>query len=114
MTNWLEENQRYLMSAIARLQVLLQCQSEPFPEHSMEPLLPESALLPPSALEKLCHIFRLSSFERDVLLLCAGMEFDSNWGYLCAQAQSQQQLNSPMNYPTFSLALTDTEIKGWV
>ena len=39
---------------------------------------------PPSTLEHLCNTFGLSGFERDVLLLCAGMEIDRNWSALCA------------------------------
>ncbi|MBH8566969.1 ATP-binding protein [Nostoc sp. CENA67] len=63
----------------------------------------------PPALEQLCQIFGLSSFEREILLLCAGMEFDRNWGTLCAEAQNQPQ----WNYPTFSLALSVSSSRHW-
>src|SRR5271166_511654 len=32
----------------------------------------------PSAIERLCSIFRLTKFERDLLLICAGVEMDSD------------------------------------
>jgi hypothetical protein len=63
----------------------------------------------PPALEQLCQIFGLSSFERDIVLLCAGMEFDRDWGRLCAEAQGQPQ----WNYPTFSLALSVCQSPYW-
>jgi hypothetical protein len=63
----------------------------------------------PPALEQLCQIFGLSSFEREIVLLCAGMEFDRHWGRLCAEAQGQPQ----WHYPTFSLALSISPSPYW-
>ena len=54
-----------------------------------------------SALEQLCYIFNLSSFERDIILLCAGMEINSHWRDLLAKINKNPQLN----YPSFNLAL---------
>ncbi|HYG31111.1 MAG TPA: ATP-binding protein [Allosphingosinicella sp.] len=51
-----------------------------------------------SPLALLCATFDLTPFERDVLLLCAGVELDSE----CAGLVSRLQDGSP---PTFSLAL---------
>jgi ATP-dependent 26S proteasome regulatory subunit len=62
-----------------------------------------------SALGQLCIIFGLSSFERDILVLCAGMELDANLPLLCAEAQSDPQ----RPYPTFSLALAMFATKHW-
>lgn len=58
-----------------------------------------------SALEQLCDIFRLSTFERDVLLLCVGMELDNSFGSSCAALHD----NPNQNYPTFKLALDTLE-----
>jgi SpoVK/Ycf46/Vps4 family AAA+-type ATPase len=63
----------------------------------------------PPALLHLCQTFHLSPFERDIVLLCAGMEFDSAWGALCAAAQGDQQ----RPYPTFSLALATLRSPHW-
>src|SRR5207302_1606437 len=63
----------------------------------------------PSALETLCAAFRLSPFERDVLLLCAGMELDSGFSAQCAAAQG----DSRRTYPTFSLALAALPAAHW-
>jgi ATPase family associated with various cellular activities (AAA) len=55
----------------------------------------------PAALDALCASFGLSPFEKSVLLLCAGIEFDSGFASLCAAAHG----DPARNYPTFSLAL---------
>jgi hypothetical protein len=63
----------------------------------------------PSALETLCTTFGLSPFERDVLLLCAGVELDSTFSRLCAAAQGD-----PLRtYPTFSLAMAVLPNPHW-
>jgi hypothetical protein len=68
-----------------------------------------NALPAPSALDTLCAAFRLSPFERDVLLLCAGMELDSTFSAQCAAAQG----DSRRTYPTFSLALATLPEAHW-
>jgi hypothetical protein len=64
---------------------------------------------PPVALETLCATFSLSSFERNLLLLCAGMELDSAFAPLCAAAQGQAN----RAFPTFSLALAALPDPHW-
>jgi ATPase family associated with various cellular activities (AAA) len=51
----------------------------------------------------------LSTFERNVLLLCVGMELDTRIAGLCARAQDDP--NKP--YPTFALALVLFEDPSW-
>lgn len=54
-----------------------------------------------STLDCITRFFGLSTFERDVLVLCAGAELESRFGVACAEAQKDSRLESP----TFSLAL---------
>jgi hypothetical protein len=63
---------------------------------------------PPPALLMLTQRFGLTDFERDLLLLCAAMEFDPSLAALCAQAQG-----SGLNYPTFALALAAFAEPSW-
>ena len=63
----------------------------------------------PAALDALCASFGLSRFERDLLLLCAGIELDSTVAPLCAAAQGDPS----RNYPTFSLALAALPDAHW-
>src|SRR5438105_2987973 len=81
----------------------------------------------PSSLTKLCAAFDLSPFERDVLLLCAGMELDGSFVSLCAAAQGRSleqrdgDVVAPLAgarytgtpYPTFSLALAALAGAHW-
>jgi len=108
---WHKANQRYLMAALAVVREAL----EHHVAHVQEKVLAEEqenagqqtlreaahAMPAPSALDTLCAAFALSSFERDVLLLCAGMELDARFASLCATAQGDPR----RAYPTFSLAL---------
>ncbi len=63
----------------------------------------------PTALDGLCAVFRLSPFERDLLLLCAGVELDAEFGRLCGTAQGDPLRLSP----TFSLALAALPDAHW-
>ena len=49
-----------------------------------------SAMSPAPALETLCSALELSSFERKVLLMCAGVEMDSSLTALYARAATRQ------------------------
>ena len=99
--NWQEENQKYLMGAIARVQGALELMINQTPGQVKLPTLPPSQFSQPTALETVCKSFQLSPFERDLLVLCAAVEFDAQFAGLCAQAQHNEQ----KIYPTFSLAL---------
>ena len=119
---WHEINHRYLMQEIARIRHALVQRSELmsgeisslvvpdfFPNGYHTPPAEVEPISPPPLIEQICQIFRLSSFERDVLLLCAGMEFDSTWGMLCGEAQGNPELSGP----TFALAFSVLEGGYW-
>jgi hypothetical protein len=65
--------------------------------------------LSPPALEWLARRLGLSAFERDLLLLCVGMELDIRWPQLCAQAQQ----DPARPYPTFALAFALLDEPSW-
>ncbi|WP_204150141.1 ATP-binding protein [Leptolyngbya sp. CCY15150] len=107
---WQRANQHYLFTAIRRVQVLLQCHLAPNDdgskaitecERQLEAIATDWAdLTSPSALEHLCQRFQLSSFERNVVLLCAGVELEPQLKLLCTQAQPDLKHGAP----TFGLA----------
>jgi hypothetical protein len=115
--NWERANQRYLSAALMHVREALQAhiaraQGEAAPASvnalpSLQALAREMEM--PPALEMLCAMFRLSAFERAVLLLCAGVELDSSLAALCAQAQGDPQ----RPYATFSLALAALPDAHW-
>jgi hypothetical protein len=112
-SNWDMANHRYLMTAIAQIRHALKQQiaaEEPFSASLDLDAGDRSAFQDtPPALEQLCRIFKLSALERDIVLLCAGMEIDGYWGDLCADAQGHPQ----RDYPTLSLALTISSTLNW-
>lgn len=102
-----QTSQRDLMSAIAqvrsRLEQYGQSQTAATPADASPPSSATAATADgtqPSALQRLCQVFGLSAFERNIVLLAAGMEFVGQWGKLCAAAHG----NAEWAYPTFGLA----------
>jgi hypothetical protein len=63
----------------------------------------------PPALEGIAEAFGLSGFERDVLLLCAGVELDANVSQACATAQG----DPGRKYASFSLAMAVLPDAHW-
>jgi ATP-dependent 26S proteasome regulatory subunit len=109
---WIEANQQYLHAAIVELQRYLEQQVQgnaPNGEGTQRDLaekpgrrFPEIEMNPPATLQTLCRAFSLTDFERDVLLLCVGMELDSGFAGLVAAIQGESRTANP----TFSLALS--------
>ncbi|WP_257236410.1 hypothetical protein [Nostoc sp. 'Peltigera malacea cyanobiont' DB3992] len=116
--NWDEANYRYLSAALAVVRGILENhtakeQNQPEEnnqEHLQQELQEATAAMPaPSALERICKMFRLSSFERDLLLLCAGMELNGDFAKLCAIVHGDSQ----RAYPTLGLALAALPDVHW-
>ncbi|MBD2072874.1 ATP-binding protein [Phormidium sp. FACHB-592] len=101
MSDWARLNEHYLLAAIAQVASYLQA-----PSTSVT--LPET-IQPPAAIDQLCQMFRLSSFERAIVLLCAGMELQSDFARLLASSSDDPQRANP----TFSLALTHFPQGHW-
>jgi hypothetical protein len=93
---WQTANQRYLAAAlgVVRAAVL-----EEDGASAEEEFRASAAALPaPAALDTLVAGFGLSSFERDLILLCAGPELDSSF---------------PLQAPTFGFALASLPEAHW-
>ena len=104
---WTEANQARLVAEFARLKLLL----SPSPTHQeqMEAAGEVAAMESPPAIDWLCDLFGLSRFEREILLLCAGVELDSTLAALCGEAQGSSQ----RAYATFGLALGALSDPHW-
>jgi ATP-dependent 26S proteasome regulatory subunit len=119
--NWNEANQRYLMAALGVLRDALErhiarSREKQETDHAqvsrgVHQALQEaaSAMPSPPALELLCTMFGLSPFERDLLLLCTGIELDSTFAAVCAEAQG----DPARAFPTLSLALAALPEAHW-
>ncbi len=108
-----ELNRRYLMAEVTRVRATLEnffCNADDVQKVTTGESSPEpSAILRemdlPPALETVCTIFELSRFEKDILLLCAGMELDSAFA---------GAIEKPgYNQPSFSLALAALPEAHW-
>lgn len=110
LQEWQQANQKYLAVSLKTIQNHLEMHvveneshesstgSRPYQSEREE----GSWNLPsPPALEALCAAFSLSSFERELLLLCAGAELQPEIANLCASACS----DSRRAYPTFAMAM---------
>ena len=100
--NWQIVNQRCLMAAIDRLRPALQryaVSQGQMVSTTADGSSSSSDIQSSPAIDRLCQTFQLSSFERDILLFCAGVELDEAFRVLCAQAQP----NLKHGAPTFNL-----------
>jgi AAA+ superfamily predicted ATPase len=118
--SWHDANQQYLVQALKPIRAALTGRDG---ERSIERPAATSrrrrgsrrsaktqpALDSPSALERLCAAFGLSSFERAVLLMCAGVELDAGFADIVAQAHGDPHRTAP----TFGLALAALPEAHW-
>ena len=115
---WLEANQRWLTHALDELGDVLDRHRADRDGSGPDASLPQqraaldalaSSMQAPPALDALCETFRLSRFERDILLLCAGVELDGKFARRCADALGQRHPIAP----TYSLALAALPDAHW-
>ncbi|MDY6897775.1 MAG: ATP-binding protein [Cyanobacteriota bacterium] len=117
--SWNETNQTYILAAVAVIRGAVEkltfknqstdnwLQQQNIREEAL--LLAAKEIPATSALDKLCTIFQLSEFEKNILLLCACMELSSNFHLLCAKVQEEPH----RTYPTFSLAFAAFPDAHW-
>ncbi|RFC36144.1 MAG: ATPase family associated with various cellular activities (AAA) [Candidatus Nitrotoga sp. SPKER] len=104
---WIDANQRLMVAELARIKARLGGEDQGSATSVAAEI--RAVLSTQSAIDRLVECFGLSTFERDILLLCAGVEMDSNVSSLCATAQNNPQ----RSYATFSLALATLEEPHW-
>jgi ATPase family protein associated with various cellular activities (AAA)/winged helix domain-containing protein len=107
--DWYGANQAYLMAALDRVRADIE-RHLGRPDVSPGVESPESiaaAMDEQPALEYLATVFGLSPFERDVLLMCAGVELDARFAALCRPVAGGRP------GPTFSLALAALNEAHW-
>src|SRR6266480_5405334 len=97
--DWAQGNQGNLMAKLARLGRLLR----------REPEEETPATDSSSALDALSALFCLTSFERRVVLLCAGVELQGDFANSCATAPGSG--GNP--WPSFGLALAAFPDAHW-
>jgi ATPase family protein associated with various cellular activities (AAA)/winged helix domain-containing protein len=104
---WVQANQEFLTAAIAVLAGRLASEDVADRVRRRDELL---AQMPsPPALHGIAEGFGLSGFERDTLLLCAGVELDTAIASACASANGDPRCR----YATFSLAMATLPDPHW-
>ena len=104
---WLQANQEFLTAAMAVLTARLTSEDVADRVRRRDELLAQMPA--PPALHGIAGGFGLSDFERDTLLLCAGVELDTALASACADASGDPR----GRYATFSLALAVLPDAHW-
>jgi AAA+ superfamily predicted ATPase len=110
MNGWNAANQRYLMAALRQVQEELELAG---PEEGRSERADDEGTMDDDgnspALETLVNILGLSTFERKILLMCAGVELDGNFG----KAISRLQGSASRLLPSFGMALAVFRDAHW-
>ena len=117
--SWHSANQRHLSQTLGQIRQALTHQiaqrsdaeqpdlaTRPSPDGTVSPEDADLLSSTPSSLQLICRSFGLSDFERQALLLCAGMELEGQWSELCLAASGSA-------HPTFGLALSLFPTANW-
>jgi ATPase family protein associated with various cellular activities (AAA)/winged helix domain-containing protein len=110
---WAEQNQAYLSAEFARLRQRLgpeeQAEVASMAELDLRAEELRAHMQEPPAIDVLSELFGLSSFERSLLLLCAGAEMDSQLTGAYALAQGHPQ----RTYVSFGMAMALFHDSHW-
>lgn len=104
---WTEANQALLVAEFARLRALLGDGDTAAAAGAAAAC--RAAMPAPAAIDLLARLFRLSDFERDLLLLAAGVEMDARLAARCAEVQGAPQ----RSWASFGLALAVLPDPHW-
>jgi hypothetical protein len=107
--DWNQLNQRYLSSALEAMRRRIDSESVRDDAEVFAPETLRDQMTPPPALETLQEMFNLSSFERDVLLLCAGVELDGGF----ATSVARHAGSTGVIRPTFGMAMGILDSPHW-
>ncbi len=103
LNHWPEANQRLLAAELACLRHRLEADEDGVRLQELEAAVVQAREAMPSAaaIDLLQMLFELSEFERQLLLLCCGVELEASLARACAEAQGRTNTCNA----TFSLAL---------
>ncbi len=99
LSDWTDANQRLLVAEFALIKALLGGGDLAAARERIA--LCRAALAAPAAIDRVVERLGLSAFERDLLLLAAGVEMDAELAALCAAAKA----GARRPWATFGLAL---------
>jgi hypothetical protein len=103
--SWTEANQACLVAEFAWLKSLFGAKNKKTTAAAAKKA--RTSIEPPAAIDRLARLFDLSEFERAVLLLCAGVEMDSELAVACGDGQGRA------GRATFGLAMAILPQPHW-
>jgi len=107
--DWTDANQQLMSAELAWLRRRLDADA-PLPDNSRAAIDAAADRLPsPAAIDTLAQLFDLSMFERQLLLLCAGVEMDDQLAATCARRHG----HDGRRHVTFGLALAALPSAHW-
>jgi hypothetical protein len=114
---WIEANQAMLSAELAWLRHRIEATADgassddaaPGGEFAAAVELAAAAMPAPAAMDIVCELFSLSRFERQLLLLCCGVELDARLAAACARFHRSEA----QRHPTFDLALATLPDAHW-
>ncbi len=113
LATWAEQNQAYQIAEFACLQDRFSANEQKDAAKTAELERHAAGLRasmdPPPAIDLLSRMFALTPFERQLLLLCAGVEMDSRLAERCAESHGHPQ----KTYVTFGLAMACLADSNW-
>ena len=117
---WVEANQRLMTAELQRLKARLGGHGAAEGDASVDSSIvselahARAAMPAPAAIDRLADAFGMTAFERDVLLLCAGVELDSALAAQCesASAAGSRGAGAAVGV-TFGLALAALDSPHW-
>jgi hypothetical protein len=108
--NWSQDNHRFLSAALEQLGARLAGS----PVDGLEdPGAVASKMSYPPALYTLADRFSLSEFERDIVLLCAGVELDAVFSEQCPSIPSFGLAMATLNEPHWSAFTPVSPLRRW-
>ena len=112
--DWVEANQQYVSAALSLLRARMRLRGQDpdakaIARASADERAARAAMPKPAALDVVAGVFGLSDFERDVLLLCAGVELETAVADLCAHAHD----DPAQRHATFGLCLGALSDPHW-
>lgn len=105
--SWIDANQAFLVAEFSCIKDCLAGKPSAGSEATLQRL--RASMSAPPAIDRLCSLFGLEHFERQTLLLCAGVDMDSQLAALCAEAQGHTQRPCA----TFGLAMAIFSDPQW-
>ena len=107
-SSWIDANQRLMVAEFGRLKQRLGAEGDPETLNAASQSA-RAAMPAPAAIDHLSDSFGLSAFEREVVMLCAGVEMDAQLAAQCDIATGEPRRQGA----TFGLALAALDAPHW-